>query len=72
MFTNCMQTVDHIPLHVICLHANANCISRPTVVSCEAKEEVPCNGLLTNAREYFTRTNFVKMKNAITDGPNRS
>ena len=37
---------------------------------CEAKEEVPCDGLSTNAREYFTRTNLVKMKNVITDGPN--
>ena len=26
MFANCMQTVDHTPLYVICLHANANCI----------------------------------------------
>ena len=25
MFANCMQTVDHISLYVICLHANANC-----------------------------------------------
>ena len=39
------------------------------VVSREAKEEVPCDGLSTNAREYFTRTNLVKIKNAITDGP---
>jgi len=36
--------------------------SRLTVVSHEAKEEVPCDGLLTNAREYCTRTNFVKIK----------
>jgi len=40
---------------------------RLTVVSREAKEEVPCDGLSTNAREYFTRTNLVKIKNAITD-----
>ena len=44
-------------------------ISRLTVVSREAKEEVPCDGLSTNAREYFTRTNLVKIKNAITDKP---
>ena len=43
--------------------------SRLTVVSREAKEEVPCDGLSTNAREYFTRTNLVKIKNAITDEP---
>ena len=40
------------------------------VVSCKAKEEVPCDSLLTNVREYFTRTNLVGIKNAITDGPN--
>ena len=40
------------------------CISRLTVVSREAKEEVPCDSLSTNAREYFTRTNL-----AITYGP---
>ena len=28
-------------------------ISRLTVVSREAKEEVPCDGLSTNAREYI-------------------
>ena len=39
------------------------------VVNREAKEEVLCDGLLTNAREYFTRTNLVKIKNAITYGP---
>ena len=39
------------------------------VVSLKAKEEVPCDGLLTNTCEYFTRTNLVKIKNAITDGP---
>ena len=43
--------------------------SRLTVVSREAKEEVPCEGLSTNAREYFTRTNLVKIKNAITGEP---
>ena len=37
--------------------------SRLTVVSREAKEEVPCDGLSTNACEYFTRTNLVKIKN---------
>ena len=44
-------------------------ISRLTVVSHEAKEEVPCDGLSTNVREYFTRTNLVKIKNAITNKP---
>ena len=43
-------------------------ISRLTVVSREAKEEVPCEGLSTNACEYFTRTNLVKI-NAITGEP---
>ena len=37
-------------------------ISRLTVVSREAKEEVPCDGLLTDARKYFIRTNLVKNK----------
>ena len=32
------------------------------VVSREAKEEVPCDGLSTNTREYFTRTNLVEIK----------
>ena len=44
-------------------------ISRLTVVSRKAKEEVPCDGLSTNAHEYFTRTNFDKIKNAPTDEP---
>ena len=44
-------------------------LSRLTVVSREAKEEVPCEGLSTNAREYFTRTNLVKIKKAITGEP---
>ena len=45
-------------------------LSRLMVVSREAKEKVPCDGLSTNAHEYFTRTNLVKkFKNAITDGP---
>ena len=44
-------------------------ISRLMVVSRKAKEEVPCDGLLTNASEYFTRTNLVKIKNAITYEP---
>ena len=44
-------------------------ISRLTVVSREAKEEVPCDGLSTNARKYFTRTNLVKIKNAVTYEP---
>ena len=39
------------------------------VVSREAKEEVFYDGLSTNAREYFTRTNLVKIKNAITYEP---
>ena len=50
-------------------HHGAVRISRLTVVSREAKEEVPCDGLLTNAREYFTRTNLVKIKNVITHEP---
>ena len=36
------------------------------VVSREAKEEVPYDGLSTSAREYFTRTNLVKIKNGCT------
>ena len=44
-------------------------ISRLTVVSREAKEEVPCDGISTNAREYFTRTNLDKIKNSPTDEP---
>ena len=36
------------------------------VVSREAKEEVPCDGLSTTAHEYFTRINLVEIKNAIT------
>ena len=43
--------------------------SRLTVVSREAKEEVPYDGLSTNAREYFTRTNLAKTKNTITYEP---
>ena len=43
--------------------------SRLTVVNREAKEEIPYNGLSTNACEYFIRTNLVKLKNAITDKP---
>ena len=46
-----------------------SCVSRLTVVSREAKEEVPCDGLSTNAREYFTRTNLVKTKNTIAYEP---
>ena len=52
----------------ICI-INGKSISRLTVVSREAKEEVPCDGLSTNAREYFTRTNLDKIKNAPTDEP---
>ena len=48
---------------------NIEYVSRLTVVSRKAKEEVSCNGLSTNAREYFTRTILVKIKNAITDEP---
>ena len=40
--------------------------SRLTVVNREAKEEVPYDGFSMNAREYFTRKNLVKIKNAIT------
>ena len=36
--------------------------SRLMVVSRKAKEEVPCDGLSTKAREYFTRINLVKIK----------
>ena len=35
-------------------------ISRLMLVSREAKEEVPCGSLSTNAREYFTRANLGK------------
>ena len=55
------ETCVHIYIYIY--------ISRLTVVSREAKEEVPCEGLSTNAREYFTRTNLVKIKNAITGEP---
>ena len=41
------------------------------VVSHEAKEELPCEGLSTDAHEYFTRTNLVKIQNAITGKPLR-
>ena len=44
--------------------------SRLMVVSHEAKEKVPCDSLSMNACEYLTRTNLVKIKNAITDGLN--
>ena len=54
-------------LHVMTHYKSSE--SRLTVVSREAKEEVPCDGLSTNAREYFTRTNLVKIKNAITVKP---
>ena len=37
--------------------------SRLTVVSRKATEEVPREGLSTNAREYFTRTNLEKCHN---------
>ena len=43
--------------------------SRLTVVSQVAKEKVPCDGVSTNTREYFTRTNLVKIKTAITYEP---
>ena len=33
------------------------------------KEEVPCDSLSTDTREYFTRTNLDKIKNAPTDEP---
>ena len=56
------NTVTHIYIYI-------TYISRLTVVSREAKEEVPCDGLLTNGREYFTRTNLDKIKNAPTDEP---
>ena len=48
-----IRTIHHTvfidPLRFIYIY-----ISRLTVVSREAKEEVPCDGLSTNAREYFT------------------
>ena len=44
-------------------------LSRLTVVSHDAKEEVPCDCLSTNTLEYFTRTNLAKLKNAITYEP---
>ena len=37
-------------------------VSRLTVVSREAKEEVPYGGLTMNVREYFIRTNLVNIK----------
>ena len=40
--------------------------SRLTVVSREAKEEIPYDSFSMNAREYFTGKNLVKIKNAIT------
>ena len=43
--------------------------SRLMVASRKAKEEVPCDGLLMSTREYFTRINLFKIKNAITDRP---
>ena len=43
--------------------------SRLTVVNREAKEEVPYDGLSMNAREYFTRTNLIKIKNGFTNEP---
>ena len=51
------------------MQTEASEISRLTVVSREAKEEVPCDGLSTKAREYFTRTNLVKIKITITYEP---
>ena len=40
-------------------------LSRLAVVSHEAKEEY----LAMNTREYFTRTNLVKLKNRFTNEP---
>ena len=37
-------------------------LSRLMVVSCEVKEEIPCDGLSTNACEYFTRLYFTLTK----------
>ena len=63
---------EHVDVSMRHLH-NYVCmyiyISRLTVVSREAKEEVPCDGLSTNAREYFTRKNLAKTKNTITYEP---
>ena len=42
---------------------------RFTVLIRQAKEKIPCKGLSTNAREYFTSKNLVKIENAITDEP---
>ena len=69
---SCQKICHFSPINVLryMVHNNTQLqlvISRLTVVSREAKEEVPCDGLSTNAREYFTRTNLVKIKNAITD-----
>ena len=61
-------------LDLLCMSFNAKLvkliiISRLTIVSRKAKEEVPCDGLWMNARKYFTRTNLVKIKSAITYEP---
>ena len=61
-----------IAITYTCVHIHIYLVtskSRLTVVSREAKEEVPCDGLSTNAREYFTRTNLAKTKNTITYEP---
>ena len=66
--TGCSQSyVISVPMHNY--HQSTLLKSRLTVVSREAKEEVPCDGLSTNAREYFTRTNLAKTKNTITYEP---
>ena len=50
--------------------SNYACVpSRLTVVSREAKEEVPRECLSGNAHEYFTSTNLFKIKNSINGKP---
>ena len=62
----CVCTCSYVRMYNSCMYVY---VSRLTVVSREAKEEVPCDGLSTNAREYFTRTNLAKTKNTITYEP---
>ena len=66
-----MHIYTYIYIHIyIYIHMHIYIyILRFMVVSREAKEEVPCNGLSTNTRECFTKTNLVKIKNATTDEP---
>ena len=52
-------------LSLIIVNYKNRTISRLTVVSREAKEEVPRD----ERTEYFTRTNLVKLKNRFTNEP---